>query len=237
MEKAVQIVSEPGPTLKGMAAVRQLEVDPALQERRTTSDYVADSLRAAIIEGQFDDGEELNQVELARHFRVSRVPVREALRRLEAEGLISAEAHRRAVVVGFSPKRVQEIFELRALLEGFLLEQAAPVIGPERIAELRGLCDTMDTTDDQGRWLELNHTFHQQLLAPSESLTALALVDQLRGQVGRYVRRYGVLSRTQEASLEHRQIVDALEAGDVPLARRALEEHIAQTLRGIAGQL
>jgi len=230
-------VSEPTPALKGVAAVRQLEVNAALQERRTTSDHVADSLRAAILEGQFDDGEELNQVELARHFRVSRVPVREALRRLEAEGLISAEAHRRAVVVGFSRKRVHEIFELRALLEGYLLERAAPAMDAERIAELRALCDTMDATDDQGRWLELNHTFHQLLLALSDSVTAVALVDQLRGQVGRYVRRYGVLSRTQEASEEHRQIVDALERGDVTRARKALEEHIAQTLRGIAGQL
>src|SRR4051794_10802535 len=68
---------------------------PALTERRTASDEVADTLREAIIAGTFEDGAELNQVELARHFGVSRVPVREALRRLEAEGLVSAEAHRR----------------------------------------------------------------------------------------------------------------------------------------------
>src|SRR4051794_22192488 len=66
---------------------------PPLAERRTASDEVADTLRGAIINGQFDDGQELNQVELARHFGVSRVPVREALRRLQAEGLVTAEAH------------------------------------------------------------------------------------------------------------------------------------------------
>src|SRR3954453_6739250 len=89
---------------------------PALTERRTASDEVADTLRKAIIAGQFDDGEELNQVELAKHFGVSRVPVREALRRLEAEGLVSAEAHRRVVIPGLDRERISEIFEIRAVL-------------------------------------------------------------------------------------------------------------------------
>lgn len=106
----------------------KLDVDPALRSRRTTSDYVAEALRAAILAGRFEDGQELNQVELADHFGVSRVPVREALRQLQAEGLIEAQAHRRAVVTGFSPERILEMFELRMLLEGFLLEKAAPNI-------------------------------------------------------------------------------------------------------------
>lgn len=69
---------------------------PSLTQRQTASDYVADVLREAIISGQFEDGRELNQVELANHFNVSRVPVREALRRLQAEGLVSAD--RKSVV-------------------------------------------------------------------------------------------------------------------------------------------
>jgi len=219
-----------------MSPVRGLQVDRALQERRTTSDHVAEALRSAILAGEFDDGEELNQVELARHFGVSRVPVREALRRLQSEGLVSAEAHRRAAVVGFSSERIQEIFEVRALLEGHMLERAAQAIGPKQIERLRLLCDRMDATRDQGRWLEMNHEFHRLLVEPSGSRTALALVDRLTGQVERYVRRSGVHARS-EASDEHRTIVAASERGDVTEARRALESHIGQTLRGISEEL
>jgi DNA-binding GntR family transcriptional regulator len=84
--------------------------------RRTTSDTVADELRAAILRGDFEDGMELNQVDLAREFGVSRVPIREALRQLKAEGLISSEPHMRAAVVGHTLERVIEILELRILL-------------------------------------------------------------------------------------------------------------------------
>jgi DNA-binding GntR family transcriptional regulator len=71
---------------------------PELTDRRTTSDQIADTLREAILTGEFDDGEELNQVALAKHFNVSRVPIREALRQLQAEGLVTAKAHQRTVV-------------------------------------------------------------------------------------------------------------------------------------------
>ncbi len=217
--------------------MRGVPVDAALQERRTTSDHVADALRSAILGGEFADGEELNQVELARHFGVSRVPVREALRQLQAEGLVSAEAHRRAVVVGFSQERIEEIFEIRALIEGHTLERSAPAIDKEALARLRDLCDAMDATTDQASWLELNHAFHRALLEPSGQRTAIGLVAQLSGQVGRYIRRAGVNSRLTDASSEHRLILDALEANDVPRARAALEAHINQTLQGIEAQL
>lgn len=217
-----------------MSPVRNLEIDPALRERRTASDYVADALRTAILDGEFADGEELNQVELATHFKVSRVPVREALRRLQAEGLVSAEAHRRAVVVGFNRKRIEEIFEIRSVLEDYLLERAAPRIDAKRIAALSALCDQMDRTRDHNRWLEENIEFHRLLNEPAGSITAVALVDQFSRQVQRYVRRAGRLERSQEAGAEHRQILVALEAGDVAEARRVLKAHIAATLDRLA---
>lgn len=213
-----------------MSPVGNLEIDPALRERRTASDYVADALRTAILDGEFADGEELNQVELATHFKVSRVPVREALRRLQAEGLVSAEAHRRAVVVGFNRKRIEEIFEIRTVLEGYMLEKAAARIDAELLAQLTELCDQMDKTRDHSRWLEKNIDFHRLLIERAGSRTALALVEQFARQVQRYVRRDGRLERSQEAGAEHRRILEALARGDVAQARRVLQEHIAGTL-------
>jgi DNA-binding GntR family transcriptional regulator len=200
---------------------------PEPRERRTTSDYVVEALREAIITGRFEDGEELNQVELANHFKVSRVPVREALRRLQAEGLISAEAHRRAVVRGFTRDRISEIFEIRALLETYMLKRAAP--DREVVAELRRMCDEMAGAPSHAEWLEHNHAFHRALLEPSGAKTALTLVEQLSRRVERYVRRSGGVHRTREVGEEHRQIVEALELADIRKAGDLLRRHILRS--------
>src|SRR5919199_3700294 len=92
----------------------RLQWDPALRERKTTTDHIAAALRTAIFDGQFADGEELNQVELAQYFNTSRVPVREALRQLQAEGLVRNVAHRKTVVEGLSLDDILELIEVRA---------------------------------------------------------------------------------------------------------------------------
>src|SRR3954470_22753642 len=100
--------------------------DPNLRERKTITDYLATALRTAIHDGQFADNEELNQVELAEFFGVSRVPIREALRQLQAEGLVQAIAHHRAVVTGLTLPQILEAVEMRAVLEHHLLRKSAP---------------------------------------------------------------------------------------------------------------
>ena len=121
----------------------QQPVDRRLQ-RRTTSDTVADELREAIVRGDFADGTELNQVDLAREFGVSRVPIREALRQLRAEGLITSEPHMRAAVVGHTLERVVEILELRMLLRDRFCSNAAP---PGCTGDYRGAA--RDERDDE----------------------------------------------------------------------------------------
>src|ERR1700754_2335876 len=103
----------------------RLQWDPNLRERRTTTDYLASALRVAIYDGQFEDNEELNQVELAEFFGVSRVPVREALRQLQAEGLVQSIAHHRTIVSGMSLAEITEAIDMRASLETLLLRKAA----------------------------------------------------------------------------------------------------------------
>jgi len=217
-------------------SISKLVADPALRERRTASDYVAEALRRAILNGEFADGEELNQVELAEHFNVSRVPIREALRRLEAEGLIVAAPHRRAVVLGFTPARIAEIFEARALLEGFMLERAAPHLTSEQLDELRGLVDELAAVNDHTEWLDANRRFHERLW-DAQSVTVRAIVVQLTSQVERYLRRVGGLDRAGEANAEHRAIVEALAADRADDAVRILRDHIARTGRVIQQRL
>src|SRR3954466_12222072 len=95
----------------------RMDWDPGLRERKTITDYLASALRTAIYDGQFADNEELNQVELAEYFGVSRVPIREALRQLQAEGLVQSIAHHRTVVTGLTLPQILEAVEMRAVLE------------------------------------------------------------------------------------------------------------------------
>jgi DNA-binding GntR family transcriptional regulator len=205
---------------------------PPLNDRRSFSEHIAISLRDAIRSGELPDGYELNQIALAEHFGVSRVPVREAMRQLQAEGWIDAKRHQRAVVRGFSPDRIVEILELRAVIETYLIEKTIATIEPAELQRLEGLCDEMAASRDHRHWLELNHVFHSALYASAGSLTATELVDQLSSQVERYVRSIGEsIDREREAVDEHRAILAAVRLRDVAESQRLIRRHILQTMQ------
>lgn len=209
---------------------------PAPRHRRTTSEHVADALRAAINSGQLADGEELNQVELAEHFGVSRVPVREAIRRLEAEGLIEAAAHRRAVVRGIALADILEAYELRTLVEGHLTEAAVPHVDRELIARLTQLNRAMRDERDQARWLALDTEFHAALYEPAGRPTAVRFVQQLRTRVERYVLMWheGEVGEASRPMMrEHATIVRLAREGQATAARAEVERHLERALASI----
>ncbi|MGW7824078.1 GntR family transcriptional regulator [Streptomyces puniciscabiei] len=202
-----------------------------LAPRRTTADGIADVLREAILTGQFKDGDELNQVHLAQHYGVSRVPLREALQRLQAEGLVVSRAHQRAVVSGLTLDRVLEVIDIRLLLEAYLLERAVEAITDERIARLRAICAEMEKVDDHNEWLHRNREFHDLIYSSADAPVALELTGQMAGRVERYLHMWSDsgVQRKEEAANEHRRIVDALAARDKRRARLELELHIMHT--------
>jgi DNA-binding GntR family transcriptional regulator len=209
----------------------EVKLQTGLTERRITADYVAEALREAIHRGDLADGAVLNQAAIATHFGVSRVPVREAMRQLQAEGLITTRAHRLAVVRSLSLDRIVEIYDLRALLEGYVIERAVPNIDAALLKTLTALEREMRTESDHARWLELNARFHQMLYEPSGAEVTLELVDQLRARAERYVRLWSGagIHRPKEAGREHAQILKLVEQGDGSGARRAIEEHVRHT--------
>lgn len=208
---------------------RVLDAHPA-HEARTTPDHIADALRVAIYDGQFKDGEELNQVELASYFKVSRVPIREALRQLQAENLIRSIAHRRAVVVGLDLEQMLELVEIRAVLEGFLVAKAGPKLDAAALRRLGDLCDESDRIRDYGyNWVLKNWEFHRTLYQPSGSKAAIAMVEHLNLRVERYVRRSGNIKRLRQAAAEHRRVLKDIERGDFAAARTRMQQHILQT--------
>jgi DNA-binding GntR family transcriptional regulator len=204
----------------------------APDDGRSFSEHIAISLRDAIRSGELPDGYELNQIALAEHYGVSRVPVREAMRQLQAEGWIDAKRHQRAVVRGFSPERILEILELRSVIEAFLIEKAIATITDDELARLEGLCDEMASSRDHRHWLELNRVFHHELYESAHSVSAIELVDQLSSQVERYVRSRGeTIEREREAVAEHRAILAAVRKRDVAESQRLVKAHIGETMQ------
>lgn len=215
-----------------MERLRDLPAPEALASRRTTPDHVADVLRESILTGLLEEGEELNQVALAEHFEVSRVPIREALRQLQAEGLIRQEAHRRAVVATLTTERIMELFDIRILLETYMLERALLATADDRIEELQSIVDEMDSAQDHHSWLELNRRFHDTLYEPSGATYTSELANQIARRTTRYlyVKSGGAgIKRVGEANDEHRAILEAVRRRDMHRASRLLEAHIEGT--------
>ena len=216
----------------GITAARfaRLSLDPALRERKTTSDYIADALREAIYDGQFADSEVLNQVELAGYFQVSRAPIREALRRLQAEGLVSSVAHRRAVVIGLALTEIIELIEIRAVIEGYLVEKAGPGINTRSIRRLGQLCDEMEGIETYDyNWVMKNWEFHRVMYGPSASDAGIDMAEQLHQKVERYIRRTGRPERLRGAVAEHRQILAHVKRKDFTAAGAEMKDHILNT--------
>jgi DNA-binding GntR family transcriptional regulator len=209
-----------------------IELDTAIRGRKITADYVADALREAIQEGRLADGAVLKQASIAEHLGVSRVPVREAMRHLMAEGLIQSRAHHVAVVRGLSLSRIAEVYDYRALIEGHLTERSVPLLSKGDIDKLKATNKSMQSAETHAAWLRLNAEFHQIILAAAGDETGLELVDRLRMRAERYVRMWsggeGVQSR-KEVKSEHAKIVRLIQAGDAVEARLAIERHIRHT--------
>ncbi len=207
----------------------RLKWDPGLGERKTMTDYLATALRTAIYDGQFADGEELNQVELAVYFGISRVPIREALRQLQAEGLVRNIAHHRTVVSGLTLPQILELIEMRAVLEAHMLRKGAPNLDKTVLRQLRKICDETDILRDYGsRWVVKNWEFHR-LLYGDQSKSMVEAVERIQLNVERYARQAGTAERQRQAAAEHRQILNAIERKDYEKASALLERHILHT--------
>ena len=204
--------------------------------RRTTADWIGEMLREAICTGSFRDGEVLNQVELAEHFGVSRIPMREALRQLQSEGLVELRAHHKAVVSTLSPAALAEIYEIRELLEVYLLTHAFPHIDEQRITMLERLCDRMEMPGmEDTEWLPLTRQFHDVLFEPSGRKFAMDDKSRYRRLGERYIyfTDVGRAKRRSESNVEHRSILAAVREGDLERASDALSEHVKAAGRSL----
>jgi DNA-binding GntR family transcriptional regulator len=196
----------------------------------TTVDTVAGALRAALHAGRWKPGAALRQEELAAEFSVSRIPIREALARLQAEGLLVVEPNRGAFVPVLTAGEIEEIFDLRVLLETDALRRAVPAHTPRSLRRLEAVQADLDDEDDVALWLAGDAAFHEALYAPSGRRRTLELIATVRAAVARYYGSHlSPAMRRAGWSAEHHAILDAVRAGNAPGAVAALTAHLRAT--------
>jgi DNA-binding GntR family transcriptional regulator len=207
-------------------------------QAHSTPDVVAQVLREAILRGLYHAGQPLRQDEIATTLQVSKIPVREALRRLEAEGLVVFYANRGAMVAPLSPAEAQEIAEIRIALETLALRLALPNLMPRDLRHASGILDDLDGELDSAQWGALNRDFHQTLYTPAERPQLLALIATQHRRFDRYMRLVlAAMQHQTRSQAEHRTLLDACERRDAPTAGRILEHHIAEAARLLVEQL
>ncbi|SDT26077.1 GntR family transcriptional regulator [Pseudomonas fuscovaginae UPB0736] len=201
---------------------------PDLGNAPSTSEIITRYLRDAIIAGSFAEDEPIRQDEIARQFNVSKIPVREALKRLEAEGLVMFQRNRGAMVTRLSELELAQMFEVRMLLEDKVLRLAIPNMTESTFAKAERICQEFVGENDVGRWAELNWELHACLYEPAQRPFLVGLIRSVNDKLERYLRMQMSLSAGKErADHEHRDIIDACRSRDVERAVKLLDEHIA----------
>ncbi|MBO9489276.1 GntR family transcriptional regulator [Endozoicomonas sp. G2_1] len=200
-------------------------------EHRTLTEFVVDSIREKILTGEIKAGQPLRQTALARAHNVSRIPVREALLQLESEGLVTFEAHKGATATKLDAHQVDELFELRALLESKLLAASIPHMTEASFKQAELLLGQLDNAlgkeNAANTWSELNYNYHNCLYSGANLPQTQDLVNRLNRSADRYIRIHllwaGGISK---ADSEHTQLLNLCKARRVADAVDVLKRHI-----------
>ena len=204
-------------------------------------DMVFDVLMSAIMQGQLSPGERLLEVQLADEMGVSRTPVREAIRRLELEGFVVMVPRKGAYVAGLSINDVEEVYEIRTVLETLAVRLAAQRMQPADYAQLDDLSEKMRATWQEGNvdnWVSLDASFHELLYKFSRNERLVAMMNNIMEQLSRYriISLANVEVRHNSLS-EHQELIEALKRRDSEAAATAVAMHIENTKQSLINML
>jgi DNA-binding GntR family transcriptional regulator len=201
-----------------------------LERPASLVETVVQALRQRILSGDLAEGALLNQVALAREYAISRIPLREACRQLEAEGLLVYQSGKGAVVSSLSLAEIIEVVELRAKLEPDLLQKAIPRLTKEdweRASEVLEQFEAALESRAVETWGDFNLKFHSLLYGPSDRPLALGFVQNLHRLNQRYARMQIALTKwEQRAAREHRMLLALSRRKESAKAVQLLKEHI-----------
>ncbi len=209
---------------------------PGLIARTTATEAATRALREIILSGAIPVGTPLRQDDVARRLGVSRTPLREALLRLEAEGLVRIDQHKGAVVAKPSIAEVSEIFELQSVLESLAGRHAVAGRTTADLADLRHILSRDIDIADPTAWEQANVEFHTRLYEISGRPLLVELIRQMRNRAGLYIHMLArSAERRERATREHWQMLAAVEAGDSKQLETLISHHLGTTLTWLKG--
>ena len=202
------------------------------QDRATLQYRVTTKLREVILKGEFEDGERLVQEEWANKLGVSRMPIREALKQLEVEGLVRIEPRRGAIVTPISAEDIEEIYQLRALLEGEAVEKSLPNLSKEHIEDLENIYEQMKNIDvnelNVAEFMRLNENFHKILYEGCTWRRIHGLIETLWKGIPPYTPSL-LTNHLDESHREHRLILDYVKQNEAEKLKEVVQKHILRT--------
>jgi DNA-binding GntR family transcriptional regulator len=183
---------------------------------RTATDYVSDSLRRSILNGELVGGTRLSLATVASTFEVSTTPAREALQALSYEGLVRIDSYRGGTVSAVTRADVEEVVRIRQVLEPMAIREAVAGMTPEILGEAEAILDEMTLSNTWDGWVQGNRAFHQKLYEAAASRRLIAVIKSLQDTTVIFVS--GTLRRSpglkETANHDHRQMIEAVRAGD-----------------------
>ena len=201
-------------------------------------DQTVVELRRRIIRGDLPEGTPLRQEALATELGISRVPLREAIRQLEAEGFVTSQVHKGAVVSTLSLEEIEELFEIRMRIETWLFEVAIPRLTESELDEADALTDEAARTGRVENWAELNWKFHEILYKPSGNKIALRLLKTVHDNAARYINlQIAVMVDVERELTDHRTLVAYARLRDAKRGAELLRGHIRRVSRTLIASL
>lgn len=193
-----------------------------------THEFVAEVLREAITTGHLRANQPLPQDEIAAQLEVSHIPVREALRQLQSEGLVTYQPNRGAQVSSLGPAELREIYEIRAILETAAIRRAVPLLTASEMDRGAAILAAAEATTDGAVWGSLDVDFHELIYRLDDRPQLRELIDGLLRRVDRYWLMHGLMLTHREVfEREHRALLEAVRNRDAQLAADLLGKHLA----------
>lgn len=222
-------------------AVVEMDILPqgdvyALTDTPTLVDQLVNKLSVAIIEGHFKSGERLIEADIQKKFKVSRTPIREAMRALEQIGLVTRIPRKGCIVRHITRRYIEESFPIRAALEELAARLAAKHITPEDIKKFAEILAEMEDAallDDKGRYIKAHVRFHDLLISRSENSSLIFILDNLRKSAIWYrLSNIWHSNNLMKAVLVHKEILSLLVKNDEDALAALVKDHIMEGLQG-----
>lgn len=201
-------------------------------------DVVFNTLRQAILRGEMEPGERLMEIQLAQKLGVSRTPIREAIRKLELEGLVIMIPRKGAEVAHITEKDMKDVLEVRSTLEELVVELAIKNVTDEKIEELKcanKVFESAIVSKDASEYCRSGCKFHDILYSMTNNARLIQIINNLREQMYRYRLEYVKDARTHSIIIsEHNDIIKQIRDKNVPVAKTVIHQHISNQEKGIS---